>query len=125
MLKTNVIESCLNSRVPTKAKIRIAIADDHRIFRDGLCRFLSLEEDFDVAHVEEGLHVSEVLQQYDPDILLLDLNMPGLSGLATLQRRAAVFPRSPHAPPSAQSGRRRRLPIQTNAHSRRMIHANQ
>ena len=78
------------SRVPTKAKIRIAIADDHPIFRDGLCRLLSLEEDFDVvAQAEDGLHVSEVLQQYDPDILLLDLNMPGLSGLETLQRLQA------------------------------------
>lgn len=72
---------------PIKAKIRIAIADDHPIFRDGLHRLLSLEEDFDVvAQVEDGLHVSEVLQQCDPDVLLLDLHMPGLSGLAALQR---------------------------------------
>ena len=95
MLETNVSESCPNSRVPTKAKIRIAIADDFPIFRDGLCRLLSLEEDFDVvAQVEDGLHVSEVLQQYDPDILLLDLNMPGLSGLATLQRLQAASSRT-------------------------------
>ena len=95
MLETNVSESCPNSRVPTKAKIRIAIADDHPIFRDGLCRLLSLEEDFDVvAQVEDGLHVSEVLQQCDPDILLLDLNMPGLSGLAALQRLQAASSRT-------------------------------
>ena len=95
MLETNVSEACPNSRVPTKAKIRIAIADDHPIFRDGLCRLLSLEEDFDVvAQVEDGLHVSEVLQQCDPDILLLDLNMPGLSGLAALQRLQAASSRT-------------------------------
>jgi DNA-binding NarL/FixJ family response regulator len=95
MLETNVIESCANSRVPAKAKIRIVIADDHPIFRDGLCRLLSLEEDFDVvAQLEDGLHVSKVLQQYDPDILLLDLNMPGLSGLATLQRLKAASSRT-------------------------------
>ena len=87
MLESNVNESCPNSAGPIKAKIRIAIADDHPIFRDGLHRLLSLEKDFDVvAQVEDGLHVSEVLQQSDPDILLLDLNMPGLSGLAALQR---------------------------------------
>jgi two-component system nitrate/nitrite response regulator NarL len=86
MLEANVCESCPNSREPTRAKIRIAIADDHPIFRDGLCRLLLLEEDFEVVgQVEDGLHVSAVLQQCDPDILLLDLNMPGLSGLATLQ----------------------------------------
>jgi DNA-binding NarL/FixJ family response regulator len=95
MLETNESKSYANSRVPTKAKIRIAIADDHPIFRDGLRRLLSLEEDFDVvAQVEDGLHVSEVLQQYDPDILLLDLNMPGLSGLAALQRLQAASNRT-------------------------------
>ncbi len=95
MFETNVSESCPNSRVPTKAKIRIAIADDHPIFRDGLCRLLSLERDFEVVgQVEDGLHVSEVLQQCDPDILLLDLNMPGLSGLAALQRLQAVSSRT-------------------------------
>src|SRR6266704_931416 len=79
----------------SKSKIRIVIADDHPIFRDGLCRLLSLEEDFDVvAQVEDGLHVSEVLQQCDPDILLLDLNMPGLSGLAALQRLQAASSRT-------------------------------
>jgi DNA-binding NarL/FixJ family response regulator len=81
--------------VPTKAKIRIVIADDHPIFRDGLCRLLSLEEDFEVVgQVEDGLHVSEVLQQCDPDILLLDLNMPGLSGLAALQKLQAASSRT-------------------------------
>jgi DNA-binding NarL/FixJ family response regulator len=95
VLETNVYDSCPNSRVPTKTKIRIAIADDHPIFRDGLCRLLSLEEDFDVvAQMENGLYVSELLQQYDPDILLLDLNMPGLSGLDTLQRLRAANSRT-------------------------------
>ena len=95
MLETNVSKSCPHSRVPTKAKIRIVIADDHPIFRDGLCRLLSLEEDFEVVgQVEDGLHVSEVLQQCDPDILLLDLNMPGLSGLAALQRLQAASSRT-------------------------------
>jgi DNA-binding NarL/FixJ family response regulator len=87
MLEAKVSESSPNSSVPTKAKIRIALADDHPIFRDGLCRLLSLEDDFEVVgQVEDGLHVSEVLQQCDPDILLLDLNMPGLNGLAALER---------------------------------------
>jgi DNA-binding NarL/FixJ family response regulator len=63
------------------------VADDHPIFRDGLCRLLALEEDFQVvAQAEDGRQVLEVLQQHEPDILLLDLKMPGLDGLATLQR---------------------------------------
>ena len=72
-------------------KIRIVVADDHPIFRDGLCKLLALEEDFEVvAQAQDGRQVLEVLQQYEPDILLLDLKMPGLDGLGTLQRLQAV-----------------------------------
>ncbi|HUB81914.1 MAG TPA: response regulator transcription factor [Bryobacteraceae bacterium] len=73
------------------SKIRIVVADDHPIFRDGLCKLLALEEDFDVvAQASDGRQVLDVLQQYSPDILLLDLKMPGLDGLATLQRLQAA-----------------------------------
>jgi DNA-binding NarL/FixJ family response regulator len=69
------------------SKIRIVVADDHPIFRDGLCRLLALEPDFEVvAQAQDGRQVLDVLQQHEPDILLLDLKMPGLDGLATLQR---------------------------------------
>src|SRR5712672_3378791 len=75
----------------SKAKIRIVVADDHPIFRDGLCRLLALEEDFEVvAQAQDGRQVLDVLQQHEPDILLLDLKMPGLDGLATLQRLQAA-----------------------------------
>src|SRR5512142_3164736 len=76
---------------PTKQKIRIVVADDHPIFRDGLCKLLALEEDFEVvAQAQDGREVLDVLQQYEPDILLLDLKMPGLDGLGTLQRLQAA-----------------------------------
>ncbi len=68
-------------------KIRIVVADDHPIFRDGLCKLLALEDDFEVvAQAPDGRQVIDVIQQYEPDILLLDLKMPGLDGLGTLQR---------------------------------------
>src|ERR1035437_8700431 len=77
--------------IPTKSKIRIVVADDHPIFRDGLCKLLALEEDFEVvAQAQDGRQVLDVLQQYEPDILLLDLKMPGLDGLSTLQRLQVV-----------------------------------
>jgi len=73
-----------------KPKIRIVVADDHPIFRDGLCKLLALEEDFQVvAQAQDGREVLEVLEEHEPDILLLDLKMPGLDGLATLQRLQA------------------------------------
>ena len=74
-----------------KAKIKIVVADDHPIFRDGLCKLLALEEDFEVvAQAQDGRQVLDVLQQLEPDILLLDLRMPGLDGLGTLQRLQAT-----------------------------------
>jgi DNA-binding NarL/FixJ family response regulator len=74
-----------------KGKIRIVVADDHPIFRDGLCKLLALEEDFEVvAQAQDGRQVLDVLQQHLPDILLLDLKMPGLDGLGTLQRLQAA-----------------------------------
>ena len=73
-----------------KDRIRIAIADDHPIFRDGLRKLLALEEDFDVvAEARDGKEVLDVLQKQEPDVLLLDLKMPGVDGLATLQRLQA------------------------------------
>jgi DNA-binding NarL/FixJ family response regulator len=83
--------SSSESGIPTASRIRIVVADDHPIFRDGLCKLLALEEDFEVvAQASDGRQVLEILQQFEPDILLLDLKMPGLDGLATLQRLQAA-----------------------------------
>ncbi len=74
-----------------KPKIRIVVADDHPIFRDGLCKLLALEEDFEVvAQASDGRQVLEFFSNCEPDIFLLDLKMPGLDGLATLQRLQAA-----------------------------------
>jgi DNA-binding NarL/FixJ family response regulator len=73
-----------------QGKIKIALADDHTIFRDGLRRLLQLEPDFDiVAEAEDGSEVPDILKDQSPDILLLDLKMPGLDGLSVLQRLQA------------------------------------
>src|ERR1035438_2517295 len=88
MPENNGTQEASSPAAPGEArKIRIVVADDHPIFRDGLCRLLALEPDFEVvAQAQDGRQVLDVLQQHEPDILLLDLKMPGLDGLATLQR---------------------------------------
>ena len=71
----------------TTSMIKIALADDHTIFRDGLRRLLALEDDFDiVAEAKDGTEVMPILEEHNPDILLLDLRMPGADGLTLLQR---------------------------------------
>jgi DNA-binding NarL/FixJ family response regulator len=67
--------------------IRILIADDHPIFRDGLKQLLSREADFQVvAEVGHGDEVLPAVDMHKPDILLLDLKMPGTHGLTILQK---------------------------------------
>ena len=69
-----------------KGNIRILIADDHPIVRDGLRKLLSLEEDFEiVGEASDGCEVLDKVQELDPDVLLLDLRMPNLDGLSALQ----------------------------------------
>ena len=69
-----------------KATVRILIADDHPIVRDGLKKLLLLEDDFEVVgEAGDGREVLDKVQELDPDVLLLDLCMPNLDGLSALQ----------------------------------------
>lgn len=69
-----------------KATVRIVIADDHPIVRDGLKKLLLLEDDFEViGEAGDGREVLDKVQELDPDVLLLDLRMPNLDGLSALQ----------------------------------------
>jgi DNA-binding NarL/FixJ family response regulator len=76
----------LESTGKREGAIRILIADDHPMVRDSLKKLLALESDFKVAgEVGDGRAVQDKVRQIDPDILLLDLRMPNLDGLAILE----------------------------------------
>ena len=66
--------------------IKILIADDHALLRQGIKRVLNFEDDLEVvgeaSEGQEALSRTLVLQ---PDVLLIDLNMPGLSGIASIK----------------------------------------
>lgn len=62
--------------------IRVVIADDHPLLREGLRRILEFEEGIDVvAEVGDGQGAINVARNMDFNILLMDLNMPGVNGL--------------------------------------------
>ena len=69
--------------------IRILIADDHPIFRDGLRKLLEAEPGFQiVGEAADGEEALTLVNQLHPDVLLLDVTMPKLPGLATLKELA-------------------------------------
>ena len=68
------------------AQIRIIIADDHAIFRDGLRRLLATQPDFQVVgEASDGKEAVALTQQLKPDVLLLDLAMPRVPGMEVLR----------------------------------------
>jgi two-component system, NarL family, nitrate/nitrite response regulator NarL len=76
--------------------IRLVIADDHPIVLDGLEQLLSLEKDCEVvARARNGDEALQAVRQFQPDVLVLDLRMPGTDGLAVLDemRREALLTR--------------------------------
>jgi two-component system nitrate/nitrite response regulator NarL len=74
------------TKLKKKATVRIVVADDHPIVRDGLKKLLLLEDDFEiVGEAGDGREVLDRVNELDPDVLLLDLRMPNLDGLSALQ----------------------------------------
>ena len=84
---------------------RILLADDHRIFSEGLRRLL--EPEFEVVgHVESGLELQEAAERTNPDVIILDVSMPGMNGIDAVRRlrkkdqTAKVIILSMHADPT-------------------------
>lgn len=67
--------------------IKIVIADDHKLFRDGITSLLASYQDFEVVgSVGSGTELMDILEKGDlPDIVLLDLSMPGMDGFEVLE----------------------------------------
>lgn len=64
------------------AKIRILLADDHALFREGLAGILSSQPDMEVVgEAGDGLEAVIKARELEPDLILLDVQMPGLDGL--------------------------------------------
>ena len=74
---------------------RIALADDHPIVRQGLRSLLEEEPGFSVVgEAADGLQVASLVEQTEPDILVLDLLMPGLGGLDVIREVTRRAPKT-------------------------------
>lgn len=73
--------------------IRILIADDHAVVRQGLKMFLGLDEEFDIiGEATNGAEAVNLARDLQPDVVLMDLRMPGMDGLTAIRRLAESQP---------------------------------
>ncbi len=73
--------------------IRVLIADDHLIVREGLRMVLQGRADFQVvAEAANGMEAVRLAEETQPDVILMDLRMPGLDGLGAIQQIKARWP---------------------------------
>ena len=77
----------------TKSPIRVMIVDDHPLVREGIRSIVAGEEGFEiVAEAGSGEEAVEVAGQLRPDVVILDLSMPGEGGLSAVARLREVAP---------------------------------
>jgi len=75
------------------SKIKIAIADDYKIFREGLKVGLSAEENFDVIlEADNGEELMKALETATPDVILMDLKMPLMDGMEATKAVRKKYP---------------------------------
>lgn len=75
------------------AKIRVALADDHQLFRNGLRILLGAYPDLEViAEASNGIELLRVLEHCESDIVLMDINMPEMDGIEATAKIAVSCP---------------------------------
>jgi DNA-binding NarL/FixJ family response regulator len=73
--------------------IKVAIADDHVLFRAGVKTALSIHKDIKmIAEADNGMQLLTVLKHVQPDVILLDIQMPILDGIGTLPEIKKLYP---------------------------------
>jgi DNA-binding NarL/FixJ family response regulator len=75
------------------APIRVLVADDHPIVRAGLTAVISQQQEMEVvAEAEDGRQALAYYREYRPDVVLMDLRMPGMDGVAAINAIRNEFP---------------------------------
>ena len=73
--------------------IKVIIADDHVLFRAGVKTSLSIKKDVElIAEADNGMQLLNLLKHYEPDVILLDIQMPIMDGIQTLPEIRKLYP---------------------------------
>ena len=77
----------------TEKKISIVLIDDHKLFREGVKRILDFEPSFEVvAEGDNGAVASKLVKENNPDVVLMDINMPEINGVQATADLVRYFP---------------------------------
>lgn len=72
---------------------KIVIIDDHQLFREGVKRILEFEKSFQVvAEADDGSEALELVKTYNPDVVIMDINMPQMNGIEATRELVERFP---------------------------------
>ncbi|KPJ89377.1 MAG: hypothetical protein AMJ53_15805 [Gammaproteobacteria bacterium SG8_11] len=73
--------------------IKVTIVDDHELVRSGIIRILKDEPDLEVvAEASSGEEAIQLVKQYKPDVVLMDVNMPGIGGFEATRKLIQMYP---------------------------------
>lgn len=91
-IQLNRIVKELNLLMPDKV-ITVALIDDHKLFREGVKRILSFESLFKVvAEAGDGSEVNDIVSEHQPDVILMDINMPEINGIEATKKLLKDYP---------------------------------
>jgi PAS domain S-box-containing protein len=83
--ETPIIDST-EIRICEENVIKVLLVDDHKIIREGISRLLQFESDIDVVgEAADGIEAIDLADQLQPDVIVMDVNMPGMSGIETIR----------------------------------------